>query len=204
MGQYEELKHNTEKIETAAPLGAKRLLEEMKDIEQSLVVEKKNPTLPEFVFKEYFLEFFRSYHKLTKHDKDNAPLYAKWLELAGSEYGEVDIVDNEGNVLYTTPGLLARPKINFDHTAATKIDKLADDAINKYNRTPTESANSIINKINKTMPNLIEEASTYEAAKWDSILKKYKTDEDKAKREVVFKKRRISKVVKEDLGLIYD
>lgn len=202
MGQYEEMKDMTNKIN--APVN-KMLVDSITNIEKELIETKENPRLPEYIFKEHFLDFFKEYGTMTKEDKHKAPLYQKWLELAGSEYGEVDIIDNQGNVLFTTPGLFARPKINFEHTTAVKLNDTAHNSMNRFNRTSAESINYVNNKVAKTMSGILEADNQDELNRWNTIVNKYKEiNKDIKPNEVELPKGKVSKVVMEDLGLNYD
>lgn len=68
---------------------------EQEEIERTLL-----PRLPESLFVEYFLPLFRG--EIT--DPAVVEDYrSKWFVLARHPQGEVNIIDNKGNVLFTTP-----------------------------------------------------------------------------------------------------
>lgn len=211
MGQYEELKNKTKNIETP---DNKWFLRNVEKISKELCESKENPKLPEFVFKEHFLDFFANYHKQEPGSKNsNEALYAKWLELAGSEYGKVDIIDNTGKTLFTTPGLLAKLKINYEHTKETNLEQLAKDATMRFNRTGAESINFVNKKLAQVESNLIKEPSHKEGLTWAAIVAMYKrqekkendiTNADNPLTKGTKKDRKIGRAKLEDLGLNQD
>jgi len=100
------------------------------------LVNKPNAIIPEVVFVEYFLEFFKN----GAEGGVNTTLGLKWIELAGSPFSPVDVVDGEGNVRYTIPGLVARPDANSELNNIN-FSKIADNYILKSNRLVAEADN---------------------------------------------------------------
>lgn len=196
--QYEELKQQTDDIVVQEK---HYIAETIEGIETDLSKDSK-AKLPEFVFKQYFLDFFKDYHKLSANDKDKSPLYAKWVELAGSEYNEVDVIDSNGEVIFTTPGLLAKPVVDFARARQSRVNDIANDA-KLHNRTDIEKTNFINSKITSIMNGMITVDNNTEAKRWSKILKRF----DKEKEPDLIKAKpvdKLPKVVKENLGLIYD
>lgn len=64
--------------------------------------------LPEAIFVDYFLPFFASDKPLPNNDT----YITNWLKVAGSEYLEVDILDNGGKVLFTVPAMASTNVFN--------------------------------------------------------------------------------------------
>ena len=64
--------------------------------------------LPEAIFVDYFLPFFASEKPLPNNDT----YITNWLKVAGSEYLEVDILDNSGKVLFTVPAMASTNVFN--------------------------------------------------------------------------------------------
>lgn len=58
--------------------------------------------LKESIFREYFLPFFTN--EVAPSPENNA--YAYWVGVAGSPTSEVDVIDDNGNFLFTVPALL--------------------------------------------------------------------------------------------------
>ena len=77
--QYEDVKKQSEKMEIPEAAEVNRIAAMM---EKTILKEEENNKLPEAVFKEYFLDFFRNYNKDTEPTDADNTLYAKWIELA--------------------------------------------------------------------------------------------------------------------------
>lgn len=199
--QYKELKQMTENLNSP---DVSSINNTIKNLEEDLIINNENAKLPEFIFKEHFLDFFKNYHGLTRQDKDNSPLYAKWLELAGSEYGEVDIIDDKGETVFTTPGLFTKPTVDFDRARQIRVNDMAVDSTQKYNRTPAESSNYITSKVTSIMNGMVQVDSAEATRRWSKILKRYEKDKEPEVLPNDVPKSKIPKVVREDLGLNYD
>lgn len=83
-----------------------KLISELHDV---LTAPIARASLPEVVFKEYFLDMFLS--GLTEDTKGYA---AKWIELAGGAFREVSIIDSQGNELFVAPSLYLPPTVDND------------------------------------------------------------------------------------------
>jgi len=147
--------------------GMAELMDVMSNIYEETVVGKKNSTLPEVVFVEYFLDFFKS--GMTTPDKDLK--YAKWIELSGSPYNEVDIIDLDSKIIFTVPPLYAKPAIdpsiidiNFSNIGSTYIMK--------SNRLQTDADNYLNEKL-QPVANKINDDSAAIVARWQEIFKRY-------------------------------
>lgn len=200
--QYEEMKEQTDKLEVKRE--NKFILDQISSIEDGLNTAAPNARLPEFVFKEHFLDFFKNYRNLTAKDKSESPLYAKWIELAGSEHNEVDIINEKGETIFTTPGLFAKPTVDYKRARQIGVDDIASTA-SKRNRTDVEQSNFITGKVTSIINGMITVDDTIDLNRWNKILKRY--DKKEEEQEVIKSTKPLSKlpkVVKEDLGLKYD
>lgn len=75
----------------------------IKEIHESLVSgEKVRNTLPEDIFKNYFLPMFAG---LETHPDASVGV---WISIAGTPFAEVDIIDNSRQVLFTVPPIFER------------------------------------------------------------------------------------------------
>lgn len=199
--QYEEIKKNSELMETPEAAMAIRTAN---FLEKTILKKEENAKVPETVFKEYFLDFFRNYNKDTEPtDSDNA-LYAKWLELAGSEYNEVDVINDKGETVFTTPALLTVPTIDYKKALDMGINQTAVEALQNRNRTPAESINYVNSQVSRFMAGAVSVDTRDETARWEKILKKYKSTEEVEQENIKKTLKKMPDVVKEDLGLIYD
>ena len=150
----------------------------MEDIYQTTIVNFKKSTIPEVVFKEYFLDFFKS--GMNTPDKDLK--YAKWIELSKSPYNEVDVIDNKGNIIFTTPPLFAKPvidpsiiDINFSNIGSTymmKSNRLQADADNYL----AAKLAPLENKVSADTENII--------SRWQNIFVMYSNAETMTKPNV--------------------
>jgi len=147
--------------------GMGELMEVMSNIYTETVAAKKKSTLPEVVFVEYFLDFFKS--GMSTPDKDLK--YAKWVELSGSPYNEVDIIDLDSNVIFTVPPLYAKPKIdpsiidiNFSNIGSTYIMK--------SNRLQADADNYLNDKLHPVSEKISDDSEEI-VARWKEIFDRY-------------------------------
>ena len=152
--------------------------EQINNLFDELVVIE-NAKLPEDIFVEYFLEHF----KYGGGDINN-PLNIKWVELSGSVYNEVDIIDDMGNVIYTVPPLLDRAtvdeeaiKLNFSNIAATYVLK--------SNNLPSVGVNYLNNKIGN-LDKMVESKNTnIYSERWASVFNRYNTPKEPVQEQQV-------------------
>ena len=199
--QYEELKKAS--AEMVDP-DAKYVLDTAKLMEETINKPAPNAKLPEIIFKEHFVEFFKTYSSNTAPTEADSTTYARWLTIAGSEFNEVDIIDDKGNVIFTVPPMLTKPNVDYKATRTINVNDTAYDAVNKFNRTPAESSNFITNKVSKLMSGAITVDTNEDESRWKRILNRYKNPEAEEQEKLEEQKKKIPTVVKEDLGLNYD
>jgi len=133
------------------------------------IVQEVNAQIPELVFTQYFLTFFK-----TMDTSDlSSPLNLKWIELAGSAYNEVDIVDGKNNILYTVPPLLARP--DTDNASFDKID--FNNMAKEYKLRRNRLASDANNFMKTQLHGLGEQVATNDkdelTKRWQSIFLRY-------------------------------
>ena len=73
------------------------------------VEEKRLAVIPEEIFVEYFLDYFRDPNKDL-----SSPILQKWYELAQGPYNEVTVIDNNGNPLYVVPSVYPKIELSED------------------------------------------------------------------------------------------
>lgn len=199
---YEEVQKNTATLKN---LEVAKLAKDAKAFEETLVNKVENAKIPEVFFKEHFLDFFKNYNKDTAPTEADTTAYAQWLSIAGSEYNEVDVTNEKGETLFATPPLLTKPTINYNAAMDLGINKVANEALNQFNRTPAESSNYITNQVTKFMSGAISVDTREDTYRWSKILKRYsKTEEDIEKAKIDEQLKKMPLVMKEDLGLKYD
>lgn len=133
-----------------------------------LVETKVNMIIPEIIFKEHFLEFF---YNMTKEQTDS-PLALKWIELAGGAYNEVDVVDENGHVIYSVPSLFTRPAVNDDVLGKMSFSSIAHTFQSKLERTEAEGIN-YLNRELSSLPKTIDANSEGDVNRWLNIFQRY-------------------------------
>jgi len=111
---------------------------------EELVQVPINSTIPEQVFVEYFLDFFRSG---MVNDANNI-LGIKWVELSKSPFNPVDVIDNAGNYLYTVPPMIMKPDLTGKPIGDVNFGKIASTFELKNNRLPADATNYLNNQLN--------------------------------------------------------
>lgn len=147
-----------------------KVKDQINSIYNDLIVIE-NAKLPEDIFVEHFLDHFR----YGGGDISN-PLNIKWIELSGSVYNEVDIIDDLGNIIYTVPPLLDRAtideesvKLNFSNIAATYVLK--------SNNLASVGTNYLNNKIGNLDKMVESNSNNMYAARWANIFTRYVSNE---------------------------
>ena len=125
--------------------------------------------MPEVIFKEAFLP------TIAGKEIDNGVAIMKYIEYAGGPYREVDIIDRDGNTLFTCPPIYNRSindvnkRMPYSQIAGTyelKKARLAMEANNYMENVAVGIANTIT----------IEETSS--EFKWGKIVDRYYKQED--------------------------
>ena len=137
------------------------------ELYEDLVVALPVANLTEIVFKEYFLDFF----KTGQHNNNDAPLTLKWLEVSGGPFNEVNIVDNFGTVIFTTPGMYVRPNVSAS-LAGTDLNAIAVNYNLKSNRLRNEGLNYLESEIG-ALNNDIDVVNTEHGIRWQNIFRRY-------------------------------
>lgn len=157
----------------------------------------QNATVPEIIFKEYFLPMFIRFatKKLDKNQDDN--LLRKWIELAGGPYSEVDVIDSKGNKVYTVPSVYNRNVVNLSSLNGVNFAEMGIRQKQYTDLSPQQGENYAIDMV-KSLPKFINSAKTQaeEQNRWVEILTRYKDE----KSNDIFSKKP-SKSKQNDLGL---
>jgi len=139
----------------------------IKKIHDSIKGSVVNSILPENIFIEYFLDFFRYPDK----HKDS-PLLSKWIELSGGPYNEVSIVDADGIKLYDVPGAYMPPAPDFKKLSSYNFSNIASQYQMKKAITVTHATN-YISSILSTVPELLRPNVNKYINRWVSIFARY-------------------------------
>ena len=181
-------------IKTAADIRRKReLLAIQEELENPEFTRGK---CPEYVFKEYFYDFF----KTGTNNVTNTNLTLKWLDLAGGDYNEVDVINDEGETIFTVPSIISRPNIN--KSTSDKVDFInLGHKIEQKNKWMAGAGDKLASDtLSKTKDTILDNKSIEDdKSRWKAIFKRYESDD---KDEVKLTKE--DKKNLEDLGLNYD
>lgn len=144
------------------------MLSILNETEQAM--KQENSKLPETVFVSYFLQYFKNGEVFD----NQTPLHLKWVENSGSPFNEVDIIDDNGDVIFTTPPLVAKPDTSSEVLTNTNFSKITTE-YNLRNARLTVDAENFANS--KLIPLGSEikptEAIETHRRKWDEIFDKY-------------------------------
>lgn len=152
-------KHNERLINTAS--------ETIKGLHKDLVESITNPVLPEDVFIEYFLDYFRS-----PQEYDSPVLLYKWMELAGGPFGEVDIIDPDGVVLYTVPSIYSTPDIDRSSMDKYRFDEISSKYAMVNKITSAKAADYLRTALSGISDNMSSDTKSH-AMKWNAVLDRY-------------------------------
>jgi len=137
-----------------------------------LVDTKIINTLPEWVFLEYFLDYFMN----GGANQTDQPLYYKWVELSGSVYNEVNVIDGDGTVLYTVPPLMVNPIEFIDNFENVNFEDIMANYNLRTNRTPIDGIKYLNGAIGGMGDLIVPENNALEliTARWINIFNRYR------------------------------
>jgi len=125
--------------------------------------------LPESIFVNHFLDFFMNFNT----GDMSAPLNIKWVELSGSPYNEVEIIDGKGNVIYNVPPLMARVDVTGKPIEEFNFGKMVGEYKLRSNRIQADADNFLNRQLGgmdkQLTPNSKEDIMT----RWVMIFKRY-------------------------------
>lgn len=169
---------------------------------QELVETTDKALIPEHVFIQYFLPYFKNPDAAENRD---SVILNKWVEMAGGPYNEVSIIGNQGEVLFDVPAIYNKDTVNLDILKESNVDlnyvgKAYD---NMVTRAP-DMGEAVINEGLSNLPKFVNNINNNVElrGRWDKIFKRYEyLDEENA---ILEESHSISREVKENLGLNYD
>lgn len=140
--------------------------------------------MPAYVFEARYLPAFKA---ASKEGLDKA-VAAEWANIAGNPYAEVDIVNDDGKVITTTPGLYSKPETNFEATTKINYGKLASEYNLYANRFPGEGKLYLATQLSP-IQGQVKSSAKVDAAKWQEVFNTFdkpKEDETKSNQPVTF------------------
>ncbi len=142
------------------------------DIIYNTIVKDNRPKVNEKIFIQYFLEPFSNFTKVPA----DSPDIARWIDIAGSFYGEVDIVDNQGTVICTCPGIY-KPLAIDSNINNIDFTNVAREFINKSNHFLASGTHYLHSALNYVDTNLHENTKDT-INTWATILKYFRDKRD--------------------------
>lgn len=135
----------------------------------AIVTNAPVAVIPEMVFKEYFLDYFKGV------DRDaNSPVLLKWLELAGGPYNEVMVIDDKtGEALYKVPAVYAKPIVDTKQLADVSFNNVLSEFNLRSNRIHADGLNYLNQELTGIDVEVGDKSVT--TSRWRGIFKKYHT-----------------------------
>lgn len=137
------------------------------EIFKTIVIDTR-PKVSEAIFIKYFLEPFSNFSSL----EVNSPEIARWIDIAGNFYGEVDIVDEKGLVICTCPSIYQPLKID-EELQNINFTNMARDFINRSNHFAASGINYLYGGLNYIGQSLHGDTEN-NVNKWASILQYFR------------------------------
>lgn len=141
---------------------------------EALVVEpsKQHAVLPEPIFQAEFLPYFSG----EKSIAENKEIIPQWLQIAGSPSGEVDVIDQAGNVQFTVPAAF---DLTIIETTQRKLGESMTDiyALSQLhsNNSPVLGERVLMDAFRNKIPSVIKasEILSENQARWGKIFERY-------------------------------
>lgn len=124
----------------------------------------------ESVFKDMFLDYFRN-----GLAEDDNFLTLKWLELAGTPYSEVGIINEDGEELFRVPGLLCSAEFDGISVADINFKELSETYELKAG-SPIGGADQFLKNALSGLDELLTSDQTEHRNKWEAIFARYAPD----------------------------
>lgn len=136
-----------------------------------LVVKNENSKLPEEIFQGHFLPFFSGQRHASKDDN----VIAEWISVAGTPMNEVDIIDRDGEVLFTVPPLMDTNIINVTtNTSQRSMSAILSNYDLHHNNIPKVAVNKLNQNLGDKSEALLNPKVSFEnKERWDKIMLRY-------------------------------
>lgn len=155
---------------------AKQVTELANTLYTELVESIQINIIPEIVFKEYFLEHLIS---VFNGKVDHSPLTLKWLELAGGPYNEVNVVDGNNTVIFTTPGLFSRPEVDSSISKQMNFSDVTSMFMARSNRLEVDGINYLSQELS-SLKTAVSSDTHPNFLRWKLIFDRYNTNKTTA------------------------
>lgn len=158
---------------SAAQGETNKLLEQGLEIYRQLVTEPQLNKLPERLFTRNFLPFFCGERDPVKEPD----FYVLWISIAGSPMSEVQIIDDNGNPLFTVPALNDTSIIKPDRNTSGSINfsQIITMAKMYGNMTPVAGQNVLMSGLGEKYKELQSKSEVFDSntERWYQILLRY-------------------------------
>lgn len=156
------------------------LLENIRQQESNFLSEivedaaQNRAQLPEPLFREHFLPFFSGASSI----KDRSDIITKWIGIAGSPVAEVDVVNEQGQALFTVPGYYDTTVVDAMSRSLGKEATLST-IINRYNQQMTNIPQIAEKEVQKNLEvkseSLLQPSKNYQnnRERWETIFHHY-------------------------------
>ena len=169
MEERNELKELAEAVNAVTVNNIKSEINNIYNAIENNPEEDIKAKIPIQVFDTYFLPYFVEDFLQGR----STYLTSKWIELSGSPYKEVDVVDMNGNVILTVPGLYLRPNIENESLQKKNFSNIAETYRLKNKRLPSEATAYLLKELSD-VPSMVEAEVTDDIKlKWSKIVNRY-------------------------------
>jgi hypothetical protein len=145
------------------------LSEAIKDGFTALVTEAPKGKIPEDIFIGYFLPFFAG----EKTADRNQPVFAQWVSIAGSPTAAVDIIDKDGSVKVTVPGLFNSDIMRSQYSSDVSMRSIFEQ-YELYNNNLPVVANNFLDKAFTAKTNNLKPITINKSEEdWQKVLSMY-------------------------------
>lgn len=137
---------------------------------------KQNNQLPQELFVNIFLPYFAGKVK----DDVHLNLTTKWVAVAGSTMNPVDVIDNDGNKLFTVPPLMSSDFLREqDNLRGKSFNDIFNNAQNQAARLPTLGGRIIAAEGSAKINSMGVAPENSQVEQWNAIFDRYGIDHPK-------------------------
>lgn len=139
-----------------------------------LVNKFENNKITEECFKKNFLPFFSGQESLSDVNT-HSNFYNNWINVAGTPLNEVDVIDNNGNTLFTIPPLLDTNIVKTLVKPNKTFSAIFDEYSIRKNSITGNSAAILQRDIDNKLEESIDPKTVYSESekKWNDIFNRY-------------------------------
>lgn len=127
--------------------------------------QKDKACIPESIFVEYFLPYFTGEIAID----DESIILAKWIDLAGSPYSSVDLIDKNNNVVGEVPGIFSHGSTG-PRDQRTPMSTVIRKTEHLKTISPVRSREHMVRELN----NYKTTADPNNDDRWQNLFRKYK------------------------------